>query len=165
MYTTGKNWHLNCWLLIFSVFLLNKTSNLKTMNTIKNDWSFKINIAAEVKQRSNLLRIWSMYLFCIMINKIMINKKRVEDFISNLEEKAAAKVRGQIWDFLIAQNDLHVMFSLCTKFHTFIIKWMIIPKWCKSVLFRIINFNIILSTFPSWDSLGLLVCYRGHFFV
>ena len=66
----------------------------------------------------------------------MINKKRVEDFISNLEEKAAAKVRGQIWDFLIAQNDPHVMFSLCTKFHAFIIKWMIIPKWCKSVLFR-----------------------------
>ena len=32
-----------------------------------------------------------MYLFCIMINK-----KRVEDFISNLEEIAAAKVRGQI---------------------------------------------------------------------
>ena len=41
MYTTDKNWHLNCWLLIFSVFLLNKNSNLKTMNTIKNDWSFK----------------------------------------------------------------------------------------------------------------------------
>ena len=66
-----------------------------------------------------------MYLLCI---KIMINKKESEDFISNLEEKAAAKVRGQIWDFLIAENDSHVKFSLCTKFHAFIIKWMIIPK-------------------------------------
>ena len=49
-----------------------------------------------------------MYLLCI---KIMINKKESEDFISNLEEKAAAKVRGQIWDFLIAENDSHVKFS------------------------------------------------------
>ena len=49
-----------------------------------------------------------MYLLCI---KIMINKKESEDFISNLEEKAATKVRGQIWDFLIAENDSHVMFS------------------------------------------------------
>ena len=41
MYTTDKNWHLNSWLLILSVFLLNKTSNLKTMNTIKMIGHFK----------------------------------------------------------------------------------------------------------------------------
>ena len=48
--------------------------------------------------------------------------RRVEDFIGNLEEKAAAKVRGQIWDGPIAQNDPYVIFLLCTKFHAFMIK-------------------------------------------
>ena len=48
-----------------------------------------------------------------------------EDFIGNLEEKAAAKVRGQIWDGPIAQNDPYVIFLLCTKFHAFMIKWTI----------------------------------------
>ena len=72
-----------------------------------------------------------MYLLCI---KIMINKKESEDFISNLEEKAATKVRGQIWDFLIAENDSHVMFSFVPIFQCFYRKWMIIPnKWCQSV--------------------------------
>ena len=45
--------------------------------------------------------------------------------IGDLEEKAAAKVRGQIWDGPIAQNDPYIMFLLCTKFHAFIIKWTI----------------------------------------
>ena len=61
--------------------------------------------------------------------------RRVEDFIGNLEEKAAAKVRGQIWDGPIAQNDPYVMFLLCAKFHTFYDKVNDSPqKWYQSAL-------------------------------
>ena len=42
--------------------------------------------------------------------------RRVEDFIGNLEEKAAAKVRGQIWDGPIAQNDPYVMNDFLTVY-------------------------------------------------
>ena len=61
--------------------------------------------------------------------------RRVEDFIGNLEEKAAAKVRGQIWDGPIAQNDPYVMFLLCAKFHAFMIKWTIHSKNATNPLY------------------------------
>ena len=75
-----------------------------------------------------------MFLLCIMI-QMTYEIRRVEDFIGNLEEKTAAKVRGQIWDGPIAQNDPYVMFLLCTKFHAFMIKWTIHPKNATNPLY------------------------------
>ena len=46
--------------------------------------------------KNNIISLEHVLIICIMIQ--MTIKRRVEDFISNLrsEEKAAAKVRGQI---------------------------------------------------------------------